>query len=272
MRSESTYRPAALGATLAVSLLVMAVMPPCPAVGLDLFTLWRQPMIPLHMIPGSWADYKLVTLEQGRQSENLLRVQCVERIEEAPRGWIVELLHLQEVEDGLVVVPGEGLRLYLSDQLLRRDSELAQVVQKVVRWQAGEPRELLPAEWRDDPLVQSSLTREFVPDEIAFLGETVRVARARKLDCDQFQLTAADTQVVDLPRGRLEQITHWEVTAAVSADIPFLGIAYAAERSRAESRLDPPSDRFTPPPPVTRIETMELIAFGNKAIPALVAR
>jgi hypothetical protein len=141
-----------------------------------------------------------------------------------------------------------------------------------VRWQAGEPRELLPAEWREDPLVQSILAREFMPDAVDFAGETVRVIRGQELKCDQFQMTANDTQAVDLPTGRLEQITQWEVTTAISAKIPFFGIAYAAERSRAESRLDPPSDRFEPPAPVTRVETMELIAFGNQAKPVLVTR
>ncbi len=230
-------------------------------------------MIPLNMIVGSWADYSTVTLTGGRRSEDLVRIQCVGRAQEAPaRGWVVELLPLQEVDGTLAVIPGEGLSLQISQEILRREADLVDVIQKVVRWQDGEPRELSPAEWREDPLVEASLVREFQPESVEFLGGAVRVVRGQELACDQFQMTAADTQAIELPAGRLEQVTRWEVTAAISAHIPFLGIAFAAERTRAESHLDPPSERFEPPPPATRVETLELIAYGNRATPQLVSR
>ena len=65
------------------------------------------------------------------------------------------------------------------------------------------------------------------------------------------------------------QITTREITAAVNREIPFLGVAYAAERVRSESKLDPPSPKFSPPPPQVRVEVMELVGFGFQALPTL---
>jgi hypothetical protein len=65
------------------------------------------------------------------------------------------------------------------------------------------------------------------------------------------------------------QVTTREVSAAVNADIPFLGLAYVAERVRSESRLEPPSPRFRAPPAQVRVEVMELVGYGTDAQPLL---
>jgi hypothetical protein len=252
------------------AVLIATMIWPLPARALDLFTLWRQPMIPLHMIVGSWVDYNSVTQAEGRRSEDLVRIQCVGRFgDEMSDGWIIEIVPLHEKEGKLTPLQGEGLRLHLSQRLLQRDADLKHVIEKVERWQDGQPVELPPSEWRDDPFVASSLKVEFAPDTSELVSSSIRVVSGRELSCDHFQMTATDTQRVTLPTGHLEQVSRWEVTTAVNANVPFLGIVYAAERTHAESRLHPPSDRFAPPPPVTRIETMELIDYGNKAVPIL---
>jgi hypothetical protein len=97
----------------------------------------------------------------------------------------------------------------------------------------------------------------------------VRVIGDRELRCEQWTFAAVDTQVARLPQGTMIQIASQEVAAAVHADIPLLGLAYATERIRAESRLDPPSDRLRPPPPSVRIEILECLAFGDGARPRL---
>ena len=243
---------------------------PAPAAALDIFTLWRQPMIPLEVVEGGWVDYKSVTQAGGRRSEELVRIQCVGRYgSQDAGGWVVEILPLDIVDGKLGPLPGEGLLLHLSQRLLRRDAPLAEIIERVERWRDGRATVLAPEQWREDPFVSSSLRTEFVPYATELLGNSVRVVSGKEINCDQFQMTAVDSQRVALPYGQLEQVSRWEITAAVNADIPFLGLVFAAERNRSESRLDPPSDRFAPPPPVTRVKTMELIAYGDEASPEL---
>jgi len=257
---------------LSAVLIVLMVLP-LPASALDLFTLWRQPMLPLHMIVGSWVDYNTVSQAEGKRSENLVRIQCISRFgDEKSGGWIVEIVPLHERNGSLTPVLGEGLRLYLSQRLLRRDADLKHVIERVERWQDGRATELPPAEWRENPFVASSLKAEFAPDSSELVSSSIRVVSGREIPCDHFQMTATDTQRVTLPKGQLEQVSRWEITTAINANVPFLGIVFAAERTYAESRLHPPSERFTPPPPVTRIETMELIGYGNEAAPILEVR
>jgi len=253
--------------------LVALLLTPVAVPALDLFTLWRQPMIPVHMIEGAWVDYRSVTTTGGKQVEDLVRVQCVGAAGSAAgTGWLVEILPLVETADGIRPRPGEGLQLEISRRLLRREGELTAIVEKVVRWADGQARELATEEWRSDPLVTSSLSAEFEPDSAELISNSIRVVAGREIRCDHFQLTAADTQRVVLPRGVMTQETLWEITAAVNAEIPFFGIVFAAERTRSASRLEPPSKRFSLPPPTARVETMELIAFGNGAHPALTVR
>jgi hypothetical protein len=236
----------------------------------DIFTLWRQPLVPLRLAVGEWADYRTVTWISGRRSEDLLRIQCVGRSDAPDQpSWIIEMLPLTEDEAGFSITKGEGLLLQLSGRLLDREGQLTDLVERIVRWEAGQPTELSPEEWREDPLVTASLTAEFMPDRAESVGVATRVVAGRELRCTQFEMTAADTERVTLPRGELQQVSVWEVTAEVNGLVPFLGIAYAAERTKSHSRLDPPSKRFPLPAPVTEVETMELIDFGDQARPAL---
>jgi hypothetical protein len=122
---------------------------------------------------------------------------------------------------------------------------------------------------RQDPLVSAAREKPFVPDRTERKDDATRIVQGTELMCRQFVMTAADTQSVDLPAGTMVQVTTREVTAAVHDTIPFLGVAYAAERIRDESNLDPPSRRFQPPPPRVRVEVMELVGFGDGAVARL---
>lgn len=215
------------------------------------------------MTEGTWADYRFLTISGGRTSEDLLRVQCVGKSRSGD--WTVEMLPLRETDAGLEVRPGEGLSLVLSARLLERQAELSDVIIEAVRWREGVAHPMPPAEWREDPLVAPSLKGEFEPDAVEMTGTTIRVVGRQELRCEQYLLTAADTLQVTLPRGLLEQVSQREITAAVNPGIPFLGLAFATERTSSVTRLDPPSDRFPPPPPTLKVETMELVAFGENA-------
>ena len=276
-RSSTERQPSRRCTTFGLDLAVLAVVGVClllasPAAALDIFTLWRQPMIPLELTEGNWADYRLLTQTGGRWDEELLRVSCLRAEDDrSATNWLMEIVPIEVAADGTYVpIAGEGLRLRLSRDLLQRQGRLVDLVQQVEQWRDGAGRLVPAAEWRDDPLVASSFGREFAPDDIVGEGATVRVVGGQELTCDQFLLSAVDSQVVNLPAGRMVQVTRQEISVAVSTAIPFLGIAFAAERVRAESRLEPPSDRFDPPPPHTQIESMELLAFGDGAKPHLV--
>jgi hypothetical protein len=237
-----------------------------PSAALDLFTLWRAPVIPLQIQPGDRVDYHRTTLSGGQREEELLRVQCVGEVGEAgSRSWLLELLPLAETSEGLEPVAGEGVQLQISERLRERKGDLADLVERVVRWEEGRSTVLAPADWREDPLVLATLQSEFVPQTCERADSSVRVVAGHELRCEQYVLSAADTQRVQLPRATLEQITEWQISAAVNGEVPFLGLAYAAERTRSVSQLDPPSARFAPPPPGLRVETMELVGFGKDA-------
>lgn len=249
----------------------MLLLPAPAARALDVFTLWRQPMIPLQMHEGAWADYRTQVLAGGKRQEGLVRVVCLDRAAGSDdQSWLLEILPLREETDGrLTPLAGEGLRLRLSRTVLRREGNLLDAVTGIVRWQDGVGQATSVAELRNDPLLAASLAEEFTPAETEIGNPTTRVVQGSQYLCDQFVFTAADTQVAQLPAGRMVQVSSREVTAAVNNRIPFLGLAYAAERVRSESTLDPPSRRFTPPPPQVRVEIMELVGFGGGAKPEL---
>ena len=239
---------------------------------LDVFTLWSQPELPLRMEEGAWADFRSQVMAGGRRQEGLTRIVCLGRQHGSDDDtWLVELLPLDEREDGTrFPVPGEGARLRLSRSMLDRQGHLLDAVVSVERWRGGVPETVSEEQLRNDPLVSASLDVEFTPDLVESRDPTNRVISGVQYLCDQFIMTAADTQSADLPAGRMIQMTTREITAAVHADIPFLGLAYAAERVRSESKLDPPSRKFSPPPPQVRVEVMELLGFGADAKPSLV--
>lgn len=239
-----------------------------PGRALDVFTLWNRPELPLTLEEGAWADYRTQVMAGGRREEGALRVACTGR--DADGAWIIELLPMDEVEPAVLVHrAGEGVRLVLDPAVSDRRGHLLEAVRSVTRWRGGVPEEVSPAQLREDPLVAASLDTEFVPDRVEPKDDATRIVSGREMMCRQFVMTSEDTESVDLPAGTMVQVTTREVTAAVHDAIPFLGVAYAAERVRAESRLDPPSRRFDPPAPRARVEIMELVDFGEGASPLL---
>lgn len=268
-RSNTSRRFAAGRAAVFALVLFFLMIPgarPCRA--LDVFTLWRQTEFPLTLEAGAWADYRTQVMAGGRRESGLLRVACVGRTGEG--AWILELLPLEEADDGsLHHVAGNGVRLELDVDAIDRERDLMEAVGRMIRWRDGMPAAVSVAELREDPLVAASLDQAFVPDLTERKADATRIVQGVELMCRQFVMTAADTQSVDLPAGNMVQVTTREVTAAVHDTIPFLGVAYAAERIRDESRLDPPSRRFQPPPPRIRVEVMELVGFGKGAVPLL---
>ncbi len=242
-----------------------------PVHALDVFTLWRQPELPLRMEEGAWADYRTQVMAGGRREEGLTRIVCLGREYGSDDDtWLLELLPLTEQPDGsLVPVPGEGARLRLSRRLLDRQGHLLDAVVEVERWRNGRPEKVSEDQLRNDPLVSASLDAEFTPDRVERRDPTTRVIAGIQFLCEQFVMSVADTLSADLPAGRMIQVTTREITAAVNEEIPFLGLAYAAERVRSDSKLDPPSRKFSPPPPQVRVEVMELIGFGTQARPVL---
>jgi len=228
------------------------------------FTLWRQPEVPLRIAEGDWADYRTQVMTGGRRQQGATRIACVDASD--PETWVLELLPLEEHEDQRCTpLPGQGVRLTVRRSLAAREGSLLDAVVSAHHWLDGQSSVMSREQLREDPLLSASLEEEFVADEVRRDEPTTRVIAGLELLCDQFTMTAVDTQAAALPAGRMIQSTTREVTAAVHGDIPFLGLAYAAERVRSESQLDPPSSRFRPPPPQVRVEIMELVNFGTGA-------
>lgn len=245
-----------------------------PACALDVFTLWRQPELPLRMEEGAWADYRTQVMAGGRREEGLTRVVCLSLDHGSDKDtWLIEMLPLTEQSDGrLVPVPGEGARLRLSRKILDRQGDLFAAVVSAEKWRDGIGEKVSQDQLRNDPLVAASVESEFTPDLVEAKDPTTRVVMGTQYLCQQFVMSAADTQRAALPAGTMVQMTTREITAAIHEDIPFLGVAYAAERVRSESKLDPPSRKFSPPPPQVRVEVMELLDFGSQAGPSLSVR
>jgi hypothetical protein len=238
-----------------------------PVLALDLFTLWRQPELSLRLAVGEWVEYRSVTLEAGRQVEDAVRVQCVGRAGDG--AWEIELLPLTAADGRRAPEPGEGWTLLLSERVAKREGDLADLVVRVVRWRQGIAAELAPAEWRDDPLVASSLRAAFRARSTREAGESTRVVDGRELLCRQYELAAAETTRVSLPRGTLIQATTREISVAAHPEVPFLGLAFASERIITTSHVDPPRAGRRDPPATIRVESMELLAFGGGARRAL---
>jgi hypothetical protein len=240
-----------------------------PAAALDFFTLWQRPELPLDLTAGRWADYRRQALSEGRRRDDLVRIQCLGQDDAGH--WVLEVLPLAEPDpDVFVVAPGEGLRLLLEPAVTAREGDITDAVAEVRLWRDGTERVLDRERWRRDPLVTASFSGEFTPDLVQERDPTVRVIQGRELRCRQLTFAAADSQVARLPQGRMIQVASQEVSAAVHPDIPLLGLAYATERIRAESRLEPPSERMQPPPPQVRVEILECLGFGDDAESVLV--
>jgi len=256
---------------LGLLVLMVTLLPAVPAVALDLFTLWRQPEIPLRIDEGSWVDYRTQVMAGGRREESLTRLVCLTRADGSDeKTFLLELLPLQEQNDGtLVPIPGQGAQVRIARDVLSRQGSLMQAIVSVHLWQDGQAREISPAELRDDPLISTSFTTDFVPDEVSNQQSTTRIVGGRQFVCRQWSLASSDTQSVVMPAGRMNQISTREIAAAANEEIPFLGLAYASERVRAVSSLDPPNRKIPLPPDRIRVEVMELVGFGTDARPHL---
>ncbi len=240
---------------------VLALLAAAPAAALDVFTLWSRPEVPLKIEPGDWADYRTQEMAAGRRSTDLVRIRCLAADAAA---WTLELRPLTESAGGVLDPdPGRGLRLEISRALASREGDLADHVLKVEQIRDGAYRELPSAEWREDPLVRSSLKAGFVPDRVDTLDGTVRVVAGAELACGQLELASADTTRIAMPKGELVQVHGRVVTAAVHRSVPFLGIVYAAEREETRSSIVPEGGRRCPPPEIG-VEIMELIGFGGE--------
>lgn len=266
------WRKVKLRRLLAACLVLISVSGARPVRALDVFTLWRQPEIPLQINEGNWVEYRTLVMAGGRQEESLTRIVCLDRDHGSDdETWLLELLPLVEENGRTRPLPGEGMQLRLSRSLLNREGTFMEAIVSAVQWREGQAEPISREELRDDPLVAASLAASFRPDRVERQDPTTRVIEGKQFLCDQFVMAAADTQVAELPAGRMIQVTTREIVAAVHEEVPFLGLTYLTERVRAESRLDPPSRRMKAPPPRVRVEVMELVAFGLRADPTLVA-
>ena len=256
----------AVRVTAFVTLLV-ALSSAMPAVALDLFTLWRQPEVPLNIIEGGWVDYRSQVRAAGRSEESLTRLVCLTRQDGSDdETFLLELLPLVEGKDQVLKpVPGQGAQIRISRDVLERKGSLLQAIVSVHHWQEGGVQEITPQELRDDPMISTSFNTDFVPDEVSSQQETTRIVGGRQFTCRQWILASADTQSVVMPAGRMNQISTREISFAVNDEIPFLGLTYAGERVRSVSSLDPPNRKIPVPPARNRVEVMELVGFGFEA-------
>lgn len=246
-------------------ILLLMVLLAGPSFALDLFTLWRQPEIPLNLEAGAYVDYRSQVMAGGRREEGLTRVVCLSG--SADEGDIIlELLPLRELPDGsLEPLEAQGAVVRLNRSILEREGSLLQAVNSVQHWQDGQVRDITAQELRDDPLISTSFVSDFVPDEVHSQQSTTRIVAGRQFTCRQWIMASADTQSVVMPAGRMNQISSREIAAAVHEEIPLLGLAYASERVRAVSSLDPPNRKIPLPPDRIRVEVMELVGYGRGA-------
>lgn len=262
---KSTF-PASGRHILSAAGLVIALLAASPVRALDLFTLWRQSEIPLNLEAGAWVDYRTQVMAGGRREESLLRVACLKAGDQV----VLELLPLEEKPDGsFVPLAGNGAVVTLEGRIRERTGSLLGAVISVRHWQDGQARDISPEELRDDPLVATSFTSDFQADIVESRRSTTRIVSGVQFTCRQWVMASADTQSVVMPAGRMRQISSREIAAAVHEDIPFLGLAYASERVRAVSSLDPPDRSIPLPPDRHRVEVMELVDFGRGARPSL---
>jgi hypothetical protein len=272
LSSKSVKKGAGHLTVLPALLFVMSMVAGQPAVALDVFTLWRQPEIPLAIVEGDWVDYRTQALAGGRQEVSLTRIVCLDRASGSDdESWLLELLPLVEDEGVTKPVPGEGVHLRVSRALLNRKGNFLDAVIASTQWRDGVSHTMTADELRDDPLVAATLASDFRPDQTEQKDATTRIVEGTQFVCEQFVMSAADTQSATLPAGQMIQTTTREIVAAIHPDIPFLGLAYVSERVRAESRLDPPSRRMKAPAPRVTVEVMELVAFGHGAVSVLIA-
>ncbi len=270
MYHELSGRP--LVSAVPVLALMVTLVLVSPAAALDLFTLWRQPEIPLNISEGHWVDYRTQVMAGGRRENGITRIACLSRADGSnDKSFLLEILPLAEQPDGsLLPMKGQGARVRIDRNILLRNGPLLKSVLSVQYWENGQVREITAQELRDDPLISTSFQSDFVPDEVSNQQSTTRVVAGQQFTCRQWILASADTQSVVMPAGQMNQISSREIAAAVHEEIPFLGLVYASERVRAASQLDPPNRKIPVPPARIRVEIMELVGFGYNIEPHLI--
>lgn len=263
-RSSTRRRPAAPLAALAVLLFLGAGS---SARALDLFTLWRQPEIPLDLTPGSWVLYRSQSMISGRRSEDLTRVSCLAAPADAdPTDRVFEIVPMSETDEGkFVPVEGQGVRLLVSGRIAERKGDLRDLVREAWQWDDGAAKRLSMDDLRDDPLASRMFAADFHADTVEEGGRSTRIVAGQQFLCTQLVMTERDTQSIDLPAGRMTQVSSHEITVSYDPGLPLLGLAYVAERINSASSLDTSNPRFQAPPPRIRVEVMELIDFGRDA-------
>ncbi|MCP4145050.1 MAG: hypothetical protein GY752_07165 [bacterium] len=245
--------------TLALLFLLLS-----PAYGLDLFTLWQQPEIPLDMQVGARLDFRTMKVESGRRSHGAVRVQCVRHSSE---GWVIEIIPMIS-ENNSLVVPElvEAWQFVLDDDFSKREKELSSLVSSVVKLDGTIKSPVNDKEWKSNPLIKSAFTDGFVPGNVEEHQQASRIISEETLMCDQLVLTANTINSIELPNGTLEQSSNRVVTVSVHKDIPLLGIAYAVEKLEIKSKFISGKGSRKSPPTEVSIETMELVDYGLDAV------
>ena len=267
-RSNTRRRPGAC-ALVVVALLLLGAGDTARA--LDLFTLWHQQEIALDLTPGSWVLYKSQTMASGRSDFDLTRVSCLPAPAAADsRNRVFEIIPMTQNEQGdFLPVAGQGVWLLVSGDIAAREGKLVDLVREAWQWEDGQAKRLAVSDLKNDPVAAGMLASDFRPDTLEEAGNTTRIISGQQFLCAQLVMSARDSQCVDLPAGRMSQITNHEITAAYHPDLPLLGLAYVAERISSASTLDSPNPRFRAPPPRNRVEIMELVGFGRDAVSLL---
>lgn len=263
-RSSTRLRPGAC-ALAVVALLLLGAGDTARA--LDLFTLWHQREIPLDLTPGSWVLYRSQSMASGRSDLDLTRISCLPAPTGADsRDRVFEIVPMTENEHGdFLPVAGQGVWLLVSGGIAAREGKLVDLVREAWQWEDGQANRLVISDLKNDPLAAGMLASDFRAETVEEGGNTTRIIAGQQFLCAQLVMSARDSQSVDLPAGRMSQITNHEITAAYHPDLPLLGLAYVAERISSASTLDTPNPRFRAPPPRNRVEIMELVDFGRDA-------
>ena len=245
--------------TLALLLLLLS-----PAYGLDLFTLWQQPEIPLDMQVGARLDFRTMKVESGRRTHGAVRIQCVRH---TPEGWVIEIIPMTS-EDNSLVVPElvQAWQFVLDDGFSKREKTMSSLVSSVVKLDGTNKTPVSDKEWKSNPLIKSAFTDGFVPGNVEEHQQASRIISGVTLMCDQLVLTANTTNSIELPNGTMEQSSNRVVTVSVHKDIPLLGIAYAVEKLEIKSKFISGKGSRKSPPAEVSIETMELVDYGLDAV------
>ena len=245
----------ALAATGAASLAVVAAGWPAlswarPVRALDVFTLWRQPEIPLQHGRGRLG--RLPHPGHGRRPARA----GPDRASPAWTGrrtddgsWLLEMLPLDEdATAACTPLPGEGVRLRLSRDLLSREGTLAgRRRAKPIQWRDGQADRISPGgAARRSP--GGGLPARGIPSRpVAEAGPHHPRDRQRHPVPVRPVRDGGRRHPARRPAGRPDDPGHdpGDHRGGPSPSCPSWAWPIVTERIRAESRLDPPSRRIS---------------------------